>query len=205
MFDYGAYPYEHLPESSYQNWLKRGCSSTYHRLSSHITYMPITSKKKSPYNQRKYFVKFIINNLCKKHGLGKYLVSKHIMDYYDITSLKSPISEAELYVQKSKNKRKYWITKQAIPMPIRQIIMQQWSNYNNRPLPWYNETPHKTYYSCFGDLKWFHYECVVRKRWFIYDLYKKNFVLKELLKDNQVYPRSKLKTKQQMVEVLMKI
>ena len=57
MFDYVAYPYEHLPESSYQNWLKRGCSSTYHRLSSHITYMPITSKKKIPLQSAKVFCK----------------------------------------------------------------------------------------------------------------------------------------------------
>lgn len=203
MFDYGAYPYEGRPESSYQNWLKRGCSKSFHRLSSHMQYIP-TSKKKSLYNQRKYFVKFIIDNLCKKHGLGKYLVSKQIMDYYDITSLKSHITEAELYVQKSKNNRKYWFTKHSIAMSTKQIIMQQCNNYNDKPLPWYNEMPHKTYYNCFADLKWYHYECVVRKRWFIYDLYKKNFVLEELLKDNQVYPRRKLKTKLQMVKALMK-
>ena len=200
MYGYGSYPYDGLPESCYQNWLKRGCSKSNY----HLSFIPIRDKKNN-YYPRKYFVKFVINKLCKENGLGNYLISKHIMDYYDITSLTSPISEDKLFLQKCKNIKNYWITKHSITISIKQIIIQQWNNFNNQPLPWYNENRHPIYYITFGDLKWFHYDCIVRKKWFVYDFYKKKNVLEKLLKDNQIYSIINFDCKQSMIKALMLI
>ena len=192
----GAYNYDLRPMSSYNNWVKRGYSKTNHRLSNRS----IKSKKNTEH-PHKYFVKFIINKLCEKHGLGSYFISNHIMEYYDITNLKPLISDTDLYIQKSKIIRNNWMNTHKIPISMKEIILYQLNEYNRSVINY----PDIINYPSITDLKWHHYDCIIRKRWFIYELYKKNYVLVELLKDNMVPNRSKLTTKNHMVKALLNI